>query len=132
MKPVEVTRIVEQVVEVTRRPDRSPDASRKTSWSARPRSRKPCTGMASSMLAARHVQHAIFTNYITTLSYAYQADGLEKLPSLADGDAVLNVVEVAEGDIVRTPLTKSRHWPSVTSSSTPMGEDSDLRRHAGR
>src|SRR3546814_3208527 len=49
-----------------------------------------------SMLAASNVQHAIFTDYYTTLSYAYQADGLEKLPSLDDGDAVLNSVEVAE------------------------------------
>src|SRR5690606_14264320 len=37
---------------------------------------------------------------VTTLSYDYQADGLEKLPSLADGDAVINEVEVAAGDTV--------------------------------
>jgi peptide/nickel transport system substrate-binding protein len=54
-----------------------------------------------SMLAASAVQHAIFENNITTLSYEYQAHGLEKLPSLDDGDAVLNSVEVNAGDIVQ-------------------------------
>ena len=53
-----------------------------------------------SMLAARAVQHAIFENDITTLSYEYQAQGLEKLPSLDDGDAVVNSVEVNAGDLV--------------------------------
>lgn len=54
----------------------------------------------TSMLAAASVQHAIFTNNFTNLSYGYQAEGLEKLPSLADGDAVINVVEVNAGDTV--------------------------------
>jgi peptide/nickel transport system substrate-binding protein len=52
------------------------------------------------MLVESAVQHAIFENDITTLSYGYQAQGLEKVPSLADGDAVLNVVEVNAGDTV--------------------------------
>ena len=53
-----------------------------------------------SMLAASAVQHAIFENNITTLSFDYQAQGLEKIPSLADGDARLTHVEVNAGDIV--------------------------------
>ncbi|MCB8949140.1 MAG: peptide ABC transporter substrate-binding protein [Ardenticatenaceae bacterium] len=53
-----------------------------------------------SMLAASAVQHAIFENNITTLSFDYQAQGLEKIPSLADGDARLSHVEVNAGDIV--------------------------------
>ncbi|MCB8978880.1 MAG: peptide ABC transporter substrate-binding protein [Ardenticatenaceae bacterium] len=53
-----------------------------------------------SMLAASAVQHAIYENNLTTLSYGYQARGLDKVPSLADGDAVLNVVEVNAGDTV--------------------------------
>ncbi|RMG93422.1 MAG: peptide ABC transporter substrate-binding protein [Chloroflexi bacterium] len=53
-----------------------------------------------SMLAARAVQHAIFENDFTSLSYGYQAQGLEKVPSLADGDAVLETVEVQAGDQV--------------------------------
>jgi peptide/nickel transport system substrate-binding protein len=54
----------------------------------------------TSMLAAAAVQHAIYTNNYTTLSYGYQADGLEKLPALADGDAVVNVVDAVAGDTV--------------------------------
>lgn len=53
-----------------------------------------------SMLAGAAVQHAIFENNFTTLSYSYQAQGVEKVPSLADGDAVINEVEVAAGDTV--------------------------------
>lgn len=53
-----------------------------------------------SMLVQSAVNHSIFENNFTTLSYDYQAQGLVKLPSLADGDAVQESVEVAEGDIV--------------------------------
>ena len=53
-----------------------------------------------TMLAARHVQHAVFENDITLLSYDYQAQGIEKLPSLADGDAFIEEVEVNAGDLV--------------------------------
>ena len=54
----------------------------------------------SSMLASTAVQHAIFENDLTTLSFDYQAQGLEKIPSLADGDARLMNVQVNGGDIV--------------------------------
>lgn len=53
-----------------------------------------------SMLAATAVQVALFETEYTTFSYDYQALGIEKLPSLADGDAVINQVEVNEGDLV--------------------------------
>jgi len=53
-----------------------------------------------SMLVQSAVAHAIFENDLTTLSYGYQAQGLEKVPSLADGDAVLNAVEANAGDVV--------------------------------
>lgn len=49
-------------------------------------------------LAATAVRHGIYENLYTSLDYAYQPQGLEKLPSLADGDAVINVVPVQEGD----------------------------------
>ncbi|MCC6605241.1 MAG: hypothetical protein IT327_18685, partial [Anaerolineae bacterium] len=52
-----------------------------------------------SMLAASAVQHAIYENNFTTLSYEYQARGLEKVPSLADGDAVVESIEVNAGDV---------------------------------
>ncbi len=97
---VEVTRIVEQVVEVTAAPTEAP---------AQPKDLIICMAQepptlyvyGEAMLTASAIRHAIYTNYITNLSYDYQADGLDKIPSLADGDAVLNVVEVGEGDVVR-------------------------------
>lgn len=52
------------------------------------------------MLASTAVQHAIFENNMTTLSFAYQAQGLANIPSLADGDARIISVEVNSGDIV--------------------------------
>jgi peptide/nickel transport system substrate-binding protein len=53
-----------------------------------------------AMLAKSHVLEAIYDGPIDARSYAYQAIILEKLPSLADGDAVLNAVTVKEGDKV--------------------------------
>lgn len=50
--------------------------------------------------ATRSVQHALFTDNWTTLDYAYQPLGITKMPSLADGDAALQEVTVAEGDAV--------------------------------
>ena len=47
-------------------------------------------------LVASAIRHAIFENNITTLSFDFQAQGLAKLPSLADGDAVINTVDAAE------------------------------------
>ena len=98
--PVEVTRVVTQVVEL---PAAQPIAP------ARPKELTICMAQepptlylyGESMLTAAAIRHALYTNYITNLSYDYQADGLEKIPSLADGDAVVNVVEVGAGDVVR-------------------------------
>jgi peptide/nickel transport system substrate-binding protein len=53
-----------------------------------------------SMLAARHVQEAIYDGPIDNNTFGYQPVILEKLPSLADGDAVLNAVTVEAGDLV--------------------------------
>jgi peptide/nickel transport system substrate-binding protein len=53
-----------------------------------------------SMLAATQVQQAIYDGPIDSNTFAYQPVILEKLPSLADGDAVINKVAVAEGDTV--------------------------------
>ena len=50
--------------------------------------------------AALAVRHALNENLYTSLAYAYQAQGLEKLPSLADGDARRLTVAVNEGDRV--------------------------------
>jgi peptide/nickel transport system substrate-binding protein len=57
-----------------------------------------------SMLAATQVKEAIYDGAdaggFDDLSFAYQAVIHEKLPSLADGDAVINAVDVAAGDTV--------------------------------
>lgn len=53
-----------------------------------------------SMLAASHVQQAIYDGPIDNNSFGYQAVILEKLPSIEDGDAVINAVTVKAGDTV--------------------------------
>lgn len=53
-----------------------------------------------NMLAQSAVYHAIREDSFTTLSFGYQSVGVDKVPSLADGDAVINSVEVAAGDTV--------------------------------
>lgn len=52
--------------------------------------------------AAVAVRHALYEPPVTSLGYDYQALALEKLPSLADGDARLETVAVAEGQMVIT------------------------------
>ncbi len=53
-----------------------------------------------SMLVSSQVWEAVYDGPIDNRSFSYQAVILEKLPSLADGDAVINVVTVHEGDFV--------------------------------
>jgi peptide/nickel transport system substrate-binding protein len=53
-------------------------------------------------IAATAIRHALYESPVTSLGYDYQALALEKLPSLADGDAQVQTVEVAEGDLVIT------------------------------
>lgn len=53
-----------------------------------------------SMLVQAAVTHGFYENTFSTLSYDYQAEGIVKIPSLADGDAVVNTVEVNAGDTV--------------------------------
>ena len=114
--PVEVTRVVTEtvtiegeVVEVTTivtetvivEPDEPEDVAQPKDlivcMAQEPDTLYPYGG---TMLAASAVQVALFETEFTTFSYDYQALGIEKLPSLADGDAVINEVEVNEGDLV--------------------------------
>ncbi len=53
-----------------------------------------------NMAAALNIQNAIYDGPIDTNTFAYQPVILEKLPSIADGDAVIQAVDVAEGDSV--------------------------------
>lgn len=104
-EPVEVTRVVvETVVETVtvEVEDEEEEAAPVNKDLIVCQAQEPDTlyPYGGSMLAAAAVQHAIFENDITTLSYDYQAQGIEKLPSLADGDAVIETVEVNAGDTV--------------------------------
>ncbi len=73
-----------------------------------PRSLTVCMGQepdtlyiyGGSMLAAGHVQQAVYDGPIDNRSYSHQPVILEKLPSLADGDAVIQQVTVKRGDTV--------------------------------
>jgi peptide/nickel transport system substrate-binding protein len=51
-------------------------------------------------LAQRHVLQAVYDGPIDSVGYQLQPVILEKLPSLADGDAVIEPVPVAVGDLV--------------------------------
>ncbi len=52
------------------------------------------------MLAAGHIRSAVYDGPIDSRSFAYQSVIVEKLPSLADGDAVIHTVSVGLGDTV--------------------------------
>lgn len=76
-----------------------------------------------STLVASAINHAIYTNDLTTLSFAYQAEGLDKVPSLADGDAVINVVEVQPGDTVRDVNDEVVTWGEEVTVTNADGEE---------
>ncbi len=99
--PQEVTRVVTQIVELTPAPPTPRPAGARELVICMAQEPSTIYVYGETMLTAQAIRHAIYTNYITNLSYDYQADGLEKIPSLADGDAVINVVAVATGDVVR-------------------------------
>jgi peptide/nickel transport system substrate-binding protein len=96
---VEVTRIVTevQVVTPTPAPESRPPKNLVVCMGQEPDTLYP---FGSAMPAARAVQHALFDDLITNRSFSYQASALEKVPSLADGDAVLRPVAVGVGDRV--------------------------------
>jgi peptide/nickel transport system substrate-binding protein len=125
---VEVTRVVTETVvetvtvEVETEPEPAPAGPKDliVCQAQEPDTMYPYGG---SMLAARSVQHAVFTNYITNLSFGYQADGLEKLPSIADGDAVVNEVEVQPGDMVRDVTDTVVAWGEGVTVENAAGEE---------
>ena len=55
---------------------------------------------STRMLDKDNIHHAIYENLVTQLDYGYQAQGIEKLPSLEDGDVQLEIVTVQTGDTV--------------------------------
>jgi peptide/nickel transport system substrate-binding protein len=76
-----------------------------------------------SMLAAQHIQSAIYAT-INTVSFAYQPVIFTKLPSLSDGDAVINTVTVGPGDRIvddtGNPVELTEN-PSPTIRLRPAG-----------
>lgn len=104
--PIEVTRLVEQAVEVTvvPTPTATPEPPKEliVCMTHEPESLylygQPLFGAAE--IATQAIQHAVYESLYTTLSYSYQAQGLVKLPSLADGDAETQRVAAVAGDRV--------------------------------
>ncbi len=100
VETVEVTRVVVETIIEDPGEEPLPEPASKDLVVCLPEEPASLFVYADESLAAQAVRHALFTNYITTRSFAYQADGLQKIPSLADGDAVLNQVEVSAGQTV--------------------------------
>lgn len=97
---VEVTRVVTETITEIVTPTSAPQV-------AEPKNLIVCMAQepetlyqyGTNMLVKAAVLHGVYENLYTSLSYGYQAQGLEKLPSLADGDATIASVEIAAGDM---------------------------------
>jgi len=133
-KTVEVTRIVVETEVVEIAPTPTPDLTEPTELviciGQEPESLYPY-GQARPSNAAEHIWHGIYESMYTSLAYDYQARGLEKMPSLADGDALIEPVTVSEGglvyaannDVVRlTEGVRVRNYDGqeVTFDGTPL------------
>ncbi len=70
---------------------------------------------AGSMLADSQVQEAIYQDVYDTNTFAYQPRLITKLPSIADGDAVINKVAVKAGDSV---VDDSGNPATLTATTT--------------
>ena len=92
-KPVE--KVVEKTVVVTPTP---PPTGPKTLIVCMAQEPENLYWWGSSMLVARAVEHAIYDGPIDNRTYDYQPVILEKLPSLDDGDAIIQKVTVNKGD----------------------------------
>jgi peptide/nickel transport system substrate-binding protein len=57
-------------------------------------------GLRNTTTTATHVLQGVYEALFTNRAFDYQARAIEKIPSLADGDAVFKVVLVNEGDVV--------------------------------
>ena len=96
--PVEVTRVVvETIVTETVAPLEPAPGPVSTLVVCQPEEPESLYWYGEQSMVATAVYHAIYENDYTNLSFGFQAQALEKLPSLADGDAILKVVEVEEG-----------------------------------
>lgn len=122
---IEVTRVVTETVvetvEVEAAPEEEPiNKDLIVCQAQEPETLYPWGG---SMLAMTAVLHGIYENDITQLSYDYQAQGIEKVPSLADGDAVINVVEAQPGDLIRDTTDAVVAWGEGVTVANADGEE---------
>jgi peptide/nickel transport system substrate-binding protein len=100
---VEVTRVVveTEVVEISpQAPTKQPESKLLTICVGQEPSTLYPYGRSQQDIAVTHLLHGIYENMFTTLTYDYQPRGVEKLPSLADGDAEIKQITVQEGDQV--------------------------------
>jgi peptide/nickel transport system substrate-binding protein len=95
-EPVIETVIVEKVVEAEIPEEPLPD----TLVICQGQEPETLYAYGGSMLAMSHVLEAIYDGPYDTNQFGYQAVILEKLPSLADGDALIETVTATEGDNV--------------------------------
>jgi peptide/nickel transport system substrate-binding protein len=89
-----------QEVVVTATPPPPPPAEPRTLVICMGQQPETLYAYGNSMLAMSHVLEAIYDGPIDGRTFDYQPIILEKLPSLADGDALLNTVTVKAGDKV--------------------------------
>lgn len=82
--------------------------------------------------AKKGILHGIYENLVTNLGYAYQAQGLEKLPDIDDGDAVIDQVAVSAGDRVVNAagvvvlLAEGEEVVNAAGERVTFGEDTVL------
>lgn len=81
-----------------------------------------------SSLAAVAVRHALYEPPIVSPDYAYQAVALEKLPSLADGDARLEPVMVEEGTLI---VNATGEIVPLTAGTEYIDENGDIQTYTG-
>ncbi len=97
---VQVENTVEVVKEVTPTPAPTSPAGPKTLVVCMGQEPDTLYLYGGDMLAAAHIQEAVYDGPIDNRTFAYQPVILKKLPSLADGDAVINAVTVQAGDMI--------------------------------
>lgn len=79
--------------------------------------------LGGSMLAMSAVLHAVYENDVTTLSYDFQAQGIEALPSFDDGTAVINTVTANPGDMVVDVNVNPVAWGDGVTVKNAAGEE---------
>jgi len=83
--------------------------------------------------AAETVLQAVYDGPLNVLSYQYEPVILEKLPSIEDGDATLEPVNVSEGELYLDPVTLQPATLTVGDQYLPSGCNSSdcLRTFSG-